>query len=91
VPGGETVAEVGRRADRVLTRARAVDGDTALFAHGHELRVVAARWLGQPPEDGRLYYLATATLSVLGFERETAVIELWNEACHLDGENGDEA
>jgi probable phosphoglycerate mutase len=92
VPGGETVEDVGRRADRVLARVRAAasgpeeDSDVALFAHGHVLRVTAARWLDQPPDAGRLYALSTATLSVLGFERETPVIELWNEACHLEGE-----
>jgi broad specificity phosphatase PhoE len=93
VPGGETVEELGRRADRVLARVRAAasgsgaDSDVALFAHGHLLRVAAARWVGQPPDAGRLYALSPATLSVLGFERETPVIELWNEACHLEGED----
>jgi probable phosphoglycerate mutase len=69
----------------VLERVRAAGGDVALFAHGHILRVVAARWLEQPAIAGSRYYLATATLSVLGRERETAVIERWNEACHLEG------
>jgi len=78
-PNGETVDEVGRRADRVIERARAVDGDVVLFAHGHLLRVLAARWIGLPAADGRLLALATASMSVLGWERETAVIERWNE------------
>jgi probable phosphoglycerate mutase len=84
VPGGETAEDVARRADRVVHRVRSVDGDVALFAHGHVLRVIAARWLGQPPEAGRWYMLSPTTLSVLGWERETPAIERWNEACHLE-------
>ncbi len=80
VPGGETVEEVGRRADRVVEAARATSGDVALFAHGHVLRVVAARWIGLPPDHGRLLALSTASISVLGWERETAVLERWNES-----------
>src|SRR5688572_23796931 len=78
---GETAADVGTRVDRVVERVRAADGDVLVFAHGHVLRVLAARWLGEPPTEGRLYALSTATVSVLGWERETAVIERWNEAC----------
>ena len=84
-PGGETVEDLEVRADRVLARIRRVEGDVALFAHGHILRVVTARWLEQPAGMAARYYLSTATLSVLGWERETSVIELWNEGCHLDG------
>jgi len=84
-PGGETLEEVAARADRVVARVRGVDGDVALFAHGHILRVIAARWLEQPPIEAAHYYLATASLSMLGWERETPVIDRWNEACHLDG------
>jgi len=84
-PGGETLEDLAARADRVLARVRAVDGDVALFAHGHILRIIAARWLEQPAIEGARYYLATATLSILGWERETAVIDRWNEACHLEG------
>ena len=83
-PGGETLDELAARADRVLSRARAAGGDVALFAHGHILRVIAARWLEQPPVEASRYYLDTASLSVLGWERETAVIDRWNEACHLE-------
>jgi len=83
-PGGETLEQVANRADRVLARARAVDGDVALFAHGHILRVIAARWLEQPPQEAARYYLSTASVSALGWERETSVIERWNEACHLE-------
>jgi broad specificity phosphatase PhoE len=84
-PGGETLEEVAARADRVVARIRAAEGDVALFAHGHILRVIAARWLEQPPLEASRYYLATASLSLLGWERETPVIDRWNEACHLEG------
>ena len=79
VPGGETADAVGQRADRVIERIVPVDGDVAIFAHGHLLRVLAARWLGLPADHGALFELATATLSRLGWERERRVIELWNE------------
>jgi broad specificity phosphatase PhoE len=82
-PEGETVEEVGARADRVLARIRAADGDVLLFSHGHLLRVLAARWLGLPPASGALFALGTATVSILGWDRENAVIESWNEDCHL--------
>jgi probable phosphoglycerate mutase len=80
-PGGEAVDEVGARADRVLARIAAADVDVLLFSHGHLLRVLAARWLGLPPASGGLFALGTATISILGWERETRVIESWNEAC----------
>ena len=79
VPGGETAADVGRRVDGVLAELRALDGDVAVFAHGHVLRVLAARWLGLPPTEGRLFALDPATISILGYERETPVIRRWNE------------
>jgi broad specificity phosphatase PhoE len=79
VPGGETAADVGRRVDALIPDVRAVDGDVALFAHGHLLRVLAARWLGLPPTEGRLFALDPATISILGHERETPVIRRWNE------------
>ena len=79
--GGETADEVAARADRLIARVRAGESDALVFAHGHVLRVVAARWLGEPPGTGRFYELGTATLSVLGWERETPTIERWNEAC----------
>ena len=78
-PGGETAEDVGRRADRVLAEVRRVDGDVLIFAHGHVLRVLAARWLGETPEGGRHYALQTATLSVLGYEHADPVIRLWNQ------------
>jgi probable phosphoglycerate mutase len=77
-PGGETAAEVGERLDRVLARVRAENGNALLVSHGHALRALAARWLGLPVEDGRLLKLDTGRISVLGYERETAVIERWN-------------
>jgi broad specificity phosphatase PhoE len=82
---GETVEQVGARADRVIERCLdpGVEGDVLLFAHGHLLRVLAARWLGLPPDAGRHFALGTATLAVLGWERTNRVIETWNEACHL--------
>jgi broad specificity phosphatase PhoE len=80
VPKGETVEQVGERVDRVLDEIRALDGDALLFAHGHVLRVLTARWLELEPGAGRLFALDPATLSILGHERETPVIQLWNEA-----------
>ena len=82
-PGGETIDQVAARADRVVARARAADGDVLLVAHGHLLRVLAARWLGLAATSGGLFALGTASISVLGWEREAPVVERWNEACHL--------
>jgi broad specificity phosphatase PhoE len=77
---GETVEEVGERADRVLKRAAPLleEGDVALVAHGHVLRVLAARWLGLPSADGRLFRLDTGTVSTLGTEHDDPVIVSWN-------------
>jgi broad specificity phosphatase PhoE len=77
-PGGETAADVGRRVDRVIESLAGPEGDAAVFAHGHVLRVLTARWLGLGPEAGALFKLDTGTLSALGFERETRVITRWN-------------
>jgi probable phosphoglycerate mutase len=85
VPKGETAADVGRRVERVIERIRGVDGDVALFAHGHVLRVLAARWLGLPPEAGCHFALSPATLSVLGSERDVPAILRWNDGAHLEG------
>ena len=78
VPGGETAADVAARVDRVVDRARGAGGSVALFAHAHVLRVLTARWLGLAPEYGRLFAMAPAAVSVLGYERETPVILRWN-------------
>jgi probable phosphoglycerate mutase len=77
---GETVSQVGARADRVLDRARPLldQGDVVLVAHGHLLRILTARWLGLAADDGRLFRLDTGTLSTLGFEHEEPVISTWN-------------
>ena len=85
LPGGETPAEVGARVDRVIARALAADGDVALFAHGHVLRVLGARWIGLPPASGALLGLDTAAVCELGFEREQRVLWLWNDTRHLHG------
>jgi probable phosphoglycerate mutase len=79
VPGGERAAEVGRRVDRVIERARGAEGDTLCFAHGHVGRVLAARWVGLPPVGGRLFAFGPGAVGVLGWEREVPVIECWNE------------
>ena len=80
VPDGETAAQVGARVDRVIAELRAVAGDAAVFAHGHVLRVLAARWLGLEPDAGRLFALDPATISILGYERETPVVRMWNRS-----------
>jgi probable phosphoglycerate mutase len=79
VVGGEGAAAVGRRVDRVIERARRAQGDTLCVAHGHVLRVLTARWLGLPPVGGRLFALGTGTVSILGWERDSPVVSLWNE------------
>jgi broad specificity phosphatase PhoE len=77
-PAGETAAQVAIRLDRVVARARAVDGRTLAIGHGHALRVLATRWLGLDVSDGRVLSLDTATVSILGDDRGTPVIERWN-------------
>lgn len=78
VPNGESIQQVAARADAVLARVSAVDGDAALFAHGHILRILAARWLGLEPAAARLFAMGTASLNTLGYERENRVITRWN-------------
>ncbi len=77
-PGGESPEQVAARADRVLAKVRATDGNVALFAHGHILRVIAARWVNQPPSFGEHLLLDTATLSVLGYYYDTPALKAWN-------------
>jgi probable phosphoglycerate mutase len=81
VPDGETVTQVGARADAALAAIRAAGGDVVVFAHGHLLRVLTARWLGLDPAWGRGFALGPATRSTLGYERETPVILTWNGPC----------
>ncbi|WP_210504575.1 histidine phosphatase family protein [Nocardioides xinjiangensis] len=76
-PGGETAEQVSARLDRVVARARKHDR-TLVFAHGHSLRVLTARWLEQPAEEGRFFKLDTSTISVLGYEREHPALLRWN-------------
>ena len=80
-PGGESVAEVGARADRVMARLRSLDGDVLLFSSGHFTRVFAARWLGLDASCGRWFLLSTTTLSILGYDHDKSepVIRLWND------------
>jgi probable phosphoglycerate mutase len=77
-PGGEAPDDVGARADRVIARARAVEGDVALFAHGHVFRVLVARWVGLPASAGQHFLLDTGTLSVLGYYRGVPALKIWN-------------
>ncbi|MRJ74965.1 histidine phosphatase family protein [Aeromicrobium sp. SMF47] len=77
-PGGETAAEVSERLDRVVARARAAEGKTLVFAHGHSLRALAARWLEVDVAEGRHFALDTSTISVLGVDRGTPVVRRWN-------------
>jgi broad specificity phosphatase PhoE len=85
-PGGESPAQVGARADRVLSRLRAEPGDVLLFSSGHFLQMLAARWLGTEPANGRFFPLGTTSLSALGYEhgRTEPVIRLWNDDHHID-------
>jgi broad specificity phosphatase PhoE len=84
-PGGETPAEIGARADRVVSRIRAVQGNVVIFSSGHILRVLAARWLGLAPAGGKYFLLSTASVSILGYEHDQTepVIRLWNDTSHL--------
>ena len=77
-PGGETPEQVGARADRVIARARAVEGNVVVFAHGHVLRVLVVRWLGLPVSAGQHFLLDTATLSVLGYYHDIPAVRIWN-------------
>ena len=82
-PGGETPDAVAARLDRVVARARSVEGHTLVFGHGHALRALAARWIEQDVADGRHLDLDTATISVLGDDRGVPVVTTWNSAAPL--------
>jgi broad specificity phosphatase PhoE len=84
-PGGESVEAIGARADRVVSRLRAIGGHVLIFSHGHFLRVLAARWLDLPAGDARHFILSTAALSILGYEHtlEEPAIRLWNDDRHV--------
>jgi broad specificity phosphatase PhoE len=77
-PGGESPEQVGARADRVLIRVRATEGNVVLFAHGHILRVLAARWINLSATYGEHFLLDTATVNVLGYYRESPAFKIWN-------------
>ncbi len=82
VPGGETIEQVAARANRVLERALEAPGDVALFGHGHILRIMASLWVGLPPSCGSRFAFGAARIGILGYERESRVIQLWNfEGC----------
>lgn len=78
VPEGESIEEVAVRTQRVIHQVLTTEGDTALFAHGHVLRILIACWIGLTPNDGRLFALGTASVSILGWERSTRVLEVLN-------------
>lgn len=84
-PGGESVAQVGARADRVVARVRALDSNVLLFSSGHFLRVLAARWCGLDASAGCYLFLSTASLSVVGYEhgKDDPVVRLWNDDRHV--------
>ena len=85
-PNGETVEQVGARADRVVAKAREQKGDVLVFSHGHFIRVLAARWLGLPVRDAAYFFVGTAALGILSYEHHTTqepVISLWNDDRHL--------
>jgi probable phosphoglycerate mutase len=89
-PGGETPEQVMIRADRVVRRVRAIDGNVLLFTSGHFMRVLVARWLGlEPSVNSRNFMLSTASLSALGYENNLSrpVIRFWNDTHHVEPEN----
>lgn len=83
VPGGEAVEQVGDRARKVVALTKTVDGDVAVFSHSHLLRILAACWLGLPPNAGRYFDLNTASVSVLGYSGDAPVIRRWNQDLYV--------
>ena len=92
-PGGESPGQAGARADHVVSRIRAIQGDVLIFSSGHFLRVLAARWLGLDPAAGRFFTLSTASLSKLGYETNLSqpAIRLWNDTSHLENESSNKS
>jgi len=84
-PGGESPAQVGERADRIIRQIRSLQGDVLIFSSGHFLRVLAARWIGLEPADGRFFLLSTASLSALSYEHTFAepAIRMWDNTNHV--------
>ena len=84
-PNGESVVQIGARADRVIREVRAVPGDTLIFSSAHFLRVFAARWLGLPPAAGQFLLLDTTSLSAMSYENSSSqpAIRLWNDSHHV--------
>lgn len=82
-PGGESPEAIRERVDRVIARVRSVDGNVALFAHGHVFRVFVARWIGLPASAGRHFLLDTAAVSVLGYYGDYPAVKRWNAVVKL--------
>ena len=80
-PGGELPGQVAVRVDRVIARITGIGGNVALFAHGHVLRVLGARWIGLSATAGQHFLLDTGSVSVLGYERDTPAVRRWNQSC----------
>lgn len=87
-PGGESPEQVAQRSDQMIEKMKAINGDILIFAHAHILRMLTTRWLSLPAFAGRLYFLSTASLSILGYEHHLSepVIRLWNDTSHLHSE-----
>ncbi len=84
VPGGESIERVAERAESIIHRAGGVGGRVALFSHAHFLRILAAVWIRLPARSGSLFALGTGSVSVLGFERESRVIQVWNRSFEIE-------
>jgi broad specificity phosphatase PhoE len=87
-PGGESPAQIGARADKIVDRLRSIKDNVLVFSSGHFLRVLASCWLGLEPATGKFLVLSTASLSLLGYENNLSqsAIRLWNDTCHLENQ-----
>ena len=87
-PGGESPDQIAARCDEMIQKMKALQGDILIFAHAHILRMLTTRWLDLAPEEGRLYFLSTASLSILGYEHDLTepVMRLWNDTSHLSSQ-----